>query len=113
MKYLAKKDTIYTMTKYERKTVGRLRKISILKSLPFSEWTVWELEDFINEYEIFYWFNKSNGNIVSPYQFLNNGIYEEKSVYEKYKSNSLKPYIPNPNYKRNVKLKIVYNSLDE
>ena len=105
MKYLAKKDTIYTMTRYERKVVGRLRKISILKNLPFSEWSVWELDDFINEYEIFYLFNKSSGNTVSLYQFLHKGIYEEKSVYENYKSNSLKPYIPNFNNKRNIKLR--------
>ncbi len=32
MKYYAKKETIYTTTKYEKISKGKLRKISILKT---------------------------------------------------------------------------------
>ena len=35
MIYHAKKETIDTMTKYEKKEIQRLRKISILKGIPF------------------------------------------------------------------------------
>ena len=45
MKYHAKKDTIYTLTRYERKSIEKLRKISILKKIPFEEWTILELKD--------------------------------------------------------------------
>lgn len=37
MIYHAKKETIDTMTKYEKKEIQRLRKISILKGIPFME----------------------------------------------------------------------------
>ena len=47
MKYHAKKETIDTMTKYERLSIEKLRKISILKNLPLKEWTNLELEDLI------------------------------------------------------------------
>lgn len=55
MKYYAKKETIYTTTKYEKLSKGKLRKISILKNIPFKEWSNLELEDLIMEYEIYFY----------------------------------------------------------
>ena len=91
MKYHAKKDTIYTLTRYERKSIEKLRKISILKKIPFEEWTIWELKDMIEEYELYFRFSKIFDEPVSLYQFLYSGIYEEKSLYEELKSEKLKP----------------------
>lgn len=91
MIYKAKKDTKYTMTRYELKVVKRLRRISILKNIPMEKWTIYEREDLINEHFIYSIFNKEKK--ISIKQFLEDGLYEHYSVYENLKSNTLEPVI--------------------
>ena len=105
MRYTAKKDTILTMTKYEKLTVKRLRKVSILKNIQFNEWSTYELADLIDEYEIYYRINKIFENPVSIYEFLYSGIYEEKSVYEELKSDVLKSDVFESKNVKSIKLK--------
>lgn len=107
MNYNAKKETIYTMTRYERKKIEKLRKISILKHIPFNEWTSWELKDLIEEYELYFGLSLIYGSPVSLYQFLYNGIYEEESIYEELKSNVLKSSVVESKNIKSVKLKKV------
>ena len=102
MKYKAKKDTKYTITRYEKKVVKRLRKISILKNIPIEEWTAYEIENLKNEYFIYSLFNKEDK--ISIKQFLENGLYEHYSVYENLKANTLEPVIERPSNKK-IKLK--------
>lgn len=105
MNYYAKKETIYTMTKYERKEIKRLRKISILKKIPFNEWTSWELKDLIEEYELYFRLSQIYDSPVSLYQFLYSGIYEEESIYEELKSNVLKSNVVESKNIKSIKLK--------
>ena len=93
MIYHAKKETIDTMTRYERLSYEKLRKISILKKLPFKEWTSYELEDLIYEYDIYYKFTRLKEFPISIHEFLNKGLYEHFSMYENLKSIELNPKI--------------------
>lgn len=102
MRYKAKKDTKCTMTRYEKKVVKRLRKISILKNIPLRKWTAYEMEDLNDEYFIYSIFNKEKK--ISIKQFLEDGLYENYSVYENLKSNTLEPVIEKPSNKK-IKLK--------
>lgn len=102
MIYKAKKDTKCTMTRYEKKVIKRLRKISILKNIPLRKWTAYEMEDLKNEYFIYSIFNKEKR--ISIKQFLEDGLYEHYSVYENLKSNTLKPVIEKTTNKK-IKLK--------
>ena len=105
MKYHAKKNTIDTMTRYERLSYERLRKISILKKLPLKEWTSWELEDLIYEYDIYYLFARLNEFPVSIREFLYNGLYESCSLFEELKSTELNPKIIKFKKRKSIKLK--------
>ena len=98
MKYVAKKDTKFMMTRYERKVVKRLRRISILKNIPLRKWTAYEMEDLKNEYDLYSIFHKDEN--ISLKQFLEDGIYEDISVYENLKSNSQEPVVVTPSNKR-------------
>ena len=105
MKYYSRKETIDTMTKYERKTIERLRKIEILKKIPLNEWTSWELYDLIFDYEIYFLIcNSNNDKPVSIYKYLYSGIYEKKSVYEDLKSDVLKSDIFESKNVKSIKL---------
>ena len=105
MIYHAKKETIDTMTKYEKKEIQRLRKISILKNLPLKEWTNLELEDLIYEYEIYYIFTRVKEVPVSIHEFLHKGLYEHFSMYENLKSVELNPKIIKFKKVKSIKLK--------
>lgn len=105
MKYHAKKDTINTLTKYERLSIGKLRKISILKKIPLKEWTSLELEDLIYEYEIYFVFARLQESPVSIREFLHNGLYEHFSMYENLKSKELNPKIIKFKKVKSIKLK--------
>ena len=105
MRYHARKDTIYTMTKYERMMVERLRKISILKELPFEKWTNWELQNLIDEYEIYFRFCRCKETPVSLYEFLYKGIYEKLSLDEELKPTFIKSNEPGVNKIKSIKLK--------
>ena len=102
MIYKAKKDTKCTMTRYEKKVIKRLRKISILKNIPLRKWTAYEMEDLKNEYFIYSIFNKEKR--ISIKQFLEDGLYEHYSVYENLKANTLEPVIEKTTNKK-IKLK--------
>lgn len=104
MKYHAKKETIDTITKYERVSFKKLRKISILKNIPLKEWTSLELEDFIYEYDIYYLFTRLREVPVSIREFLHNGLYEECSMYEKLKSSELDSKVVKFQKKKSIKL---------
>lgn len=106
MNYTAPKDTIYTITKYEKEKLGRLRKISILKNLPFEEWTSSEYADLETNYFIYININGYDKNDLSITKFLHNGLYESHSEYEELKSNTLDPVKPNMHRKKRLKLKI-------
>lgn len=105
MKYHAKKETIDTMTKYERLSIEKLRKISILKNLPLKEWTNLELEDLIYEYEIYYIFTRVKEVPVSIHEFLHKSLYEHFSMYENLKSVELNPKIIKFKKVKSIKLK--------
>lgn len=105
MRFTAKIDTIYTITRYERKQVGMLRKVSILKNIPFHEWTGWEVEDLITTYDIYFIARREREMPLPLYQFLRDGEYERLSPYEELKSNSPEPYQPKKEITRTIKLK--------
>ena len=105
MIYHAKKETIDTMTRYERLSYKRLRKISILKNLPLKDWTNFELEDLIYEYDIYFLFAKINEIPVSIREFLHNGLYEYNSMFEELKSSELKPQTIKSKKLKSIKLK--------
>ena len=98
-------ETIDTMTKYERLSIEKLRKISILKNLPLKEWTNLELEDLIYEYEIYYIFTRVKEVPVSIHEFLHKGLYEHFSMYENLKSVELNPKIIKFKKVKSIKLK--------
>ena len=105
MKYHAKKETIDTMTKYERLSIEKLRKISILKNLPLKEWTNLELEDLIYEYEIYFQFSRIKDKPVSINEFLYNGLYEYNSMFEELKSSELNQQTIKSQKLKSIKLK--------
>ncbi len=105
MRYYARKNTIYTMTRYERKMIERLRKISVLKELSFDNWTNLELQNLIDEYEIYFQFCRIKETPVSLYEFLYEGIYEKLSLDEELKSTFLKSNEPGVNKIKSIKLK--------
>ena len=92
MKYTAPKETKYTMTRYEKKKVERLRRISILKELPFIEWTDYEYEDLVYEYIIYLGINSYKKSELSITDFLHTGLYEDYSLYENLKCNTVEPF---------------------
>ena len=105
MNYYAKKETIYTTTKYEKLSKGKLRKISILKNIPFKEWSNLELEDLIMEYEIYFLFIKPQELPVSILEFLRNGLYENESLFEELKSSELDSQMIQSSKIKSIKLK--------
>ena len=105
MRYYARKNTIYTMTRYERKMIERLRKISVLKELSFDNRTNLELQNLIDEYEIYFQFCRIKETPVSLYEFLYEGIYEKLSLDEELKSTFLKSNEPGVNKIKSIKLK--------
>ena len=68
----------------------RLRKISTLEKLPFSQWSKWELVDLIEEYNMFYLLccklYKNEAPLSIP-EFVYSGRYEAVSLFEELKSN--------------------------
>lgn len=105
MIYHAKKETIDTMTKYEKKEIQRLRKISILKGIPFNKWTSFELENLIYEYEIYFQFSRIKDKPVSINEFLYNGLYEYNSMFEELKSSELNQQTIKSQKLKSIKLK--------
>ena len=99
----ADKKIVYT--KYEKKEIQRLRKISILKGIPFNKWTSFELENLIYEYEIYFQFSRIKDKPVSINEFLYNGLYEYNSMFEELKSSELNQQTIKSQKLKSIKLK--------
>lgn len=88
IKYFAKYKITDRLTKFETDRIRRLRKISVLMNLPFTEWNKWELIDLIEEYNFFYTIHCKelrNEIPLSIAEFLYSGKYEDISLFERLK----------------------------
>lgn len=88
IRYFAKYRVTDKLSKYEKEQFKKLRKISILKEIPFRQWTKWELVDLIEEYNLFYILHCKtfkNEEPLSISEFVYTGKYEERSLFENLK----------------------------
>lgn len=88
MKYFSKYRVTDRLSKYEIEQIRKLRKISILKDIPFREWRKCELINLIEEYNLFYILHCKtfkNEEPLSISEFVYTGKYEGMSLYENLK----------------------------
>jgi len=83
---LTEEEKMYYKNKY-----SKLRKVSILKNLPYEEWSKEELLDLIEEHD-FYMMIQNSKNKTSYFSisdFTTNGEYERYSLFEEYRKLNL------------------------
>lgn len=70
---------------------SKLRKVSILRNLPYEEWTKEELLDLIEEYDFYIMIenSKRKTRYLSISEFATNGEYERYSLFEEYRKLNL------------------------
>lgn len=66
---------------------SKLRKVSILRNLPYEEWTKEELLDLIEEHDFYIMIenSKRKTRYLSISEFATNGEYERYSLFEEYR----------------------------
>lgn len=83
------------LTKEEEKLYknkySKLRKVSILRNLPYEEWTKEELLDLIEEHDFYIMIenSKRRTRYLSISEFATNGEYERYSLFEEYRKLNL------------------------
>lgn len=77
--------------KYYKNKYRKLRKVSILRNLPYEEWTKEELLDLIEEYDFYIMIenSKRKTRYLSISEFATNGEYERYSLFEEYRKLNL------------------------
>lgn len=77
--------------KYYKNKYRKLRKVSILKNLPYEEWTKEELLDLIEEHDFYIMIenSKRKTRYLSISEFATNGEYERYSLFEEYRKLNL------------------------
>lgn len=77
--------------KYYKNKYGKLRKVSILKNLPYEEWSKEELLDLIEEHDFYIMIenSKNKTKYFSISDFATNGEYERYSLFEEYRKLNL------------------------
>lgn len=70
---------------------SKLRKVSILRNLPYEEWTKEELLDLIEEHDFYIMIenSKRKTRYLSISEFATNGEYERYSLFEEYRKLNL------------------------
>ena len=77
--------------KYYKNKYRKLRKVSILRNLPYEEWTKEELLDLIEEHDFYIMIENSKRKTrhLSISEFATNGEYERYSLFEEYRKLNL------------------------
>ena len=77
--------------KYYKNKYSKLRKVSILKNLPYEEWSKEELLDLIEEHDFYIMIenSKNKTRYFSITDFATNGEYERYSLFEEYRKLNL------------------------
>ncbi|MBE5820881.1 MAG: hypothetical protein E7310_08820 [Clostridiales bacterium] len=77
--------------KYYKNKYSKLRKVSILKNLPYEEWSKEELLDLIEEHDFYMMIqnSKNKTRYFSISDFATNGEYERYSLFEEYRKLNL------------------------
>ena len=77
--------------KYYKYKYRKLRKVSILRNLPYEEWTKEELLDLIEEHDFYIMIenSKRKTRYLSISEFATNGEYERYSLFEEYRKLNL------------------------
>lgn len=77
--------------KYYKNKYSKLRKVSILKKLPYEEWSKEELLDLIEEHDFYMMIqnSKNKTRYFSISDFATNGEYERYSLFEEYRKLNL------------------------
>lgn len=83
---LTEEEKMYYKNKY-----SKLRKVSILKNLPYEEWSKEELLDLIEEHDFYMMIqnSKNKTRYFSISDFATNGEYERYSLFEEYRKLNL------------------------
>lgn len=76
---------------YYKNKYRKLRKVSILRNLPYEEWTKEELLDLIEEHDFYIMIenSKRKTRYLSISEFATNGEYERYSLFEEYRKLNL------------------------
>lgn len=77
--------------KFYKNKYKNLRKVSILKNIPFEEWSKEELLDLIEEHDFYIMIenSKNKTRYFSISDFATNGEYERYSLFEEYRKLNL------------------------
>jgi len=77
--------------KFYNNKYKNLRKVSILKNIPFEKWSKEELLDLIEEYDFYIMIenSKNKARYLSISEFATDGEYERYSLFEEYRKLNL------------------------